>query len=82
MFHTWIKQGEHTVKAEALNMQNDSGNWSSRSNVTIYKKTNVSKHLQKEINISDNYTELILNKSVHNVDEIKIQNKRSFHHWF
>ena len=75
VFHTWIKRGEHTVKACALTMQNDSGNWSSRANVTIYNKTTVSQDLQKAINISDDYTELILNKSVYNVDEIKIQNK-------
>ena len=78
VFHTWIRQGEHSVNAKALNMQNDSGNCSNLLKVVIYKKKNVSNDLQKYIDTSDNYTELILNKSVPYVGEIVIKNKDHF----
>jgi hypothetical protein len=72
--HIWTAPGVKKVKAMAFIGENNSS-WSNISAIVIYEKKNASDNLQKDIEESNNYTELILNRSLNNVSEIMILNK-------
>jgi hypothetical protein len=75
--HIWSSPGTKKVRVRALDIQGNPGDWSKELIVDVYNQTYVEcgQDLQNAINISSNYTELILNCSRYNVGEIIIMGK-------
>ncbi|MCX6673882.1 MAG: hypothetical protein NTY37_08910 [Methanothrix sp.] len=77
----WLKHGTKKVKASALDIQGNPGNWSEEINVDIYEPEYVecNQDLQKAIDNASNYTEIILNCNIYNVSKaISIKGKDHF----
>jgi len=58
--HTWTKPGEYKVRTRTWTEKNHHGNWSKPLAAIIYLQMCVSDDLQRAIDHSENYTELIL----------------------